>query len=87
MDEGYEGCALIWGGCTEDWNWQPSGREHGERGELAEHDVLAIQPPGLGGVEEELGTVGVEPSVGHGQDTRAGVFEGEVLVLELVAVD
>jgi len=55
--------------------------------DLAEDDVLTIQPLGLGGAEEELRPVGVGSSVGHGQDTRAGVLEGEVLVLELVAVD
>ena len=37
--------------------------------DLAEDDVLAIQPLGLGGAEEELRPVGVGSSVGHGQDT------------------
>ena len=44
---------------------------------LAEDDVLAIEPLGLGGAEEELGPVGVGPSVGHGEDTfekRKGLF-------------
>ena len=31
--------------------------------------MLAIQPLGLGGAEEELRPVGVGSSVGHGQDT------------------
>ena len=37
--------------------------------DLAEHDVLAIQPLGLGSAEEELASVGVGSSVGHGQDS------------------
>ena len=32
---------------------------------LAEDDVLAIEPLGLGGAQEELGAVGVRSSVGH----------------------
>ena len=36
---------------------------------LAEHHVLAIQPLGLGGADEELGAVGVGASVGHGEDS------------------
>ena len=36
---------------------------------LSEHDVLSIQPLGLRGAKEELGAVGVGPSVGHGQDS------------------
>merc|ERR1712018_1057371 len=34
-----------------------------------------------------MGTVGVGASVGHGQDARTGVLQGEVLGLELVAID
>ena len=34
-----------------------------------------------------LGAVGVGTSVGHGEDSGAGVSELEVLVLEFVAVD
>ena len=44
---------------------------------LAEDDVLAIEPLGLGGAEEELGPVGVGSSVGHGENTfekRKGLF-------------
>ena len=36
---------------------------------LSEHDVLSIQPLGLRGAKEELGAVGVGPSVSHGQDS------------------
>lgn len=37
---------------------------------LAENDVLAIEPRGLDGGDEELGTVGVGSSVGHGEQSR-----------------
>merc|ERR1712093_333662 len=53
----------------------------------AEHTMLAVQPGGGDCAEEELGTVGVRTSVGHGEDSGASVLEGEVLVLKLVAVD
>lgn len=56
-------------------------------GDGAEDDVLAIQPLGLDGADEELGAVGVLASVRHGQDTSASVLQGEVLILELGAVD
>jgi len=56
-------------------------------GDIAEDDVLAIEPVGLDGTEEELGTVGAWTSVGHGENTWAGVLELEVLILELGAVN
>lgn len=52
-----------------------------------EDAMLTVQPFGLDGTQEELGTVGVWPCVGHGQDTWSGVLELEVLVFELVSVD
>ena len=55
--------------------------------DLAEHDVLAIKPLGLGSAEEELASVGVGSGVGHGEDSRSRVLEREVLVRELGAVD
>ncbi len=54
---------------------------------LSEDDVLAVQPGGLGSADEELAAVGVGAGVGHRQDAGSGVLQGEVLVLELVAVD
>ena len=36
---------------------------------LSEDHVLAIQPLGLGGTQEKLGTVGVGSGVGHGKDS------------------
>lgn len=47
----------------------------------------AIQPGGLHGGDEELGSVGVGASIGHGQDSWAGVLQDEVLISELLAVD
>jgi len=55
--------------------------------DLAEDDVLAIEPAGDNGGDEELGSVGVLSGVGHGKETGLGVGELEVLVLELLAVD
>lgn len=52
-----------------------------------EDDVPVVQPGSLDGSDEELGTVGVGSGVGHRHHTRSGVLQGEVLVLELVAVD
>ena len=39
------------------------------------------------GGDEELRSVGVGSSVGHGQETRSGVLQLEVLVVELLSVD
>lgn len=36
---------------------------------LAENDVLAVQPRSLGSADKELAAVGVGASVSHGQDT------------------
>jgi len=49
--------------------------------------VLVIQPSGLHGTDEELGSVGVGASVGHRQNSGAGVLQTEVLIGELVAID
>lgn len=56
-------------------------------GDIAEDNVLAIKPRGIGGADEELGAVGVTASVGHGEGTKPTVLEVEVLVLKLGAVD
>jgi hypothetical protein len=55
--------------------------------DLAEDDVLAVEPVGDNGGDEELRTVGVGSGVGHGQEERSVVSELEVLVGELVTVD
>ena len=49
--------------------------------------LRTVQPGGLDGAQEELRSVGVGSSVGHGQNSRSGVLQGEVLILELVSVD
>ena len=54
--------------------------------DLAEDDVLAVEPGRLEG-DEELRAVGVRAGVGHAEDARPGVLELEVLVVELAAVD
>mmetsp|Transcript_61200 Transcript_61200/g.167941 ORF Transcript_61200/g.167941 Transcript_61200/m.167941 type:complete len:267 (+) Transcript_61200:157-957(+) len=54
---------------------------------LAEDNVLAIEPRGLGGAQEELAAVGARARVGHRERARARVLQLEVLVRELLAVD
>ena len=55
--------------------------------DLAKDDVLAIEPRGGDGGDEELRAVGVGTSVGHREEAGASVLELEVLILELGAVD
>ena len=43
-------------------------------GHGAEDDVLAVEPVGLDGAQEELRAVRVGAGVGHGEDTGAGVL-------------
>jgi len=49
--------------------------------------VLAVEPGGDDGGDEELGAVGVGTSVGHGEKAGLGVAELEVLIGELGTVD
>ena len=56
-------------------------------GDSAENGVLAIEPVAGDEGHEELGAVGVGTGIGHGQVTSLGVLDGEVLIVELVAVD
>ena len=55
--------------------------------DLTENNVLSIKPLGLGSAEEELASIGVGASIGHGENSRSSVLQGEVLILELVAID
>ena len=49
--------------------------------------MFSIEPGGLLGGDEELGSVGVFSGVGHGQPAGAEVLQLEVLVGELLSVD
>lgn len=53
----------------------------------SEHHVAIVQPRRLHGRDEELRSVGVGTGVRHRQSAGLQVLEGEVLVLELGAVD
>jgi len=55
--------------------------------DLAEDDVLAVQPRAWHRGDEELRAVGVWTSVSHREKVWLGVLELEVLVGELLAVD
>jgi len=55
--------------------------------DLAEDNVLAIEPRGRNSGDEELRTVGVRAGIGHRQETGLSVLELEILVFELVAVN
>ena len=54
---------------------------------LAEDHVLSVEPRARDEGQEELAAVGVLASVGHGEESWLGVLVGEVLVVELFAVD
>ena len=54
---------------------------------LSEDNVLSVQPGGGDGGDEELGSVGVGSSVGHGKEERLAVSVLEVLISELLSVD
>ena len=56
-------------------------------GDLSEDGVLSIEMRSRNEAEEELRSVGVGTSVGHGEDAGAGVLEAEVFVSELFSVD
>ena len=49
--------------------------------------MLSVEPPGLGGVDEELRSVGSGTGIGHGEDSGAGVLLQEVLVGKLGSID
>lgn len=47
--------------------------------------MLVVQEVALGAGDEELAAVGVLAAVGHGEQARGVVLEGEVLVSECAA--
>lgn len=53
----------------------------------AENNMTVVQPRCLHSCDEELRSVGVGTSVGHRHDAGSGVLQGEVFILEFVAVD
>ena len=55
--------------------------------DFAEDHVLAVQMRAVDGRDEELGSVGPGPGVGHGQQSRRLVLQKKVLVLKFLAVD
>lgn len=54
---------------------------------FAKNNMLAVQPWGGDGGDEELGTLRVGAGVGHGQVSLFGVLDLEVLVVELATID
>ena len=54
---------------------------------LSEDSVLSIEMRSRNEAEEELRSVGVGTSVGHGEDTGTVVLVNEVLIVELSSVD
>jgi len=55
--------------------------------DLSKDNVLIIEPAGYNGGNEELRTVGVWSSIGHGEEAWLGVLPEEVLIGELLTVD
>ena len=55
--------------------------------DLAENDVLSVEPTGLGKENKELGAVGVLAVVGHGYPAGATVGQDEVLIVKALSVD
>ena len=49
--------------------------------------MTTIQPRARNGSDEELGSVRVGSAVGHGQEARTVMLQGEVLIRETIAVD
>lgn len=82
-------------GYNDGFAWLPVGPPHGLHrfhdvealDDLAEHDVLPVEPRRGNGDNEELGAVGVGARVGHRQGPPSRVPPHEVLVRELLAVD
>merc|ERR1712113_45062 len=52
-----------------------------------EDDMLSVQARSLGRAQEELRSIRARASVRHGEDTFACVFQLEILVLKLFAID
>uniref|UniRef100_A0A8D8XNA6 Uncharacterized protein n=1 Tax=Cacopsylla melanoneura TaxID=428564 RepID=A0A8D8XNA6_9HEMI len=57
------------------------------RDDLSEHNVTSVQPGSFLGGDEELRSIGVFASVGHGQPARSVVGQLEVLIFKFVTVN
>jgi len=55
--------------------------------DLSEYYVLPIEPASDDGGDEELRSIGVRTSIGHGEEEWAVVLQLEVLILELLTVN
>lgn len=66
---------------------RPDAKAHHSFQYFSENDVLAVQPAGHHGGDEELRAVGVFAGVGHAEPAGAVVLQLEVLVGEAVAVN
>lgn len=54
---------------------------------FSEDDVPAVEPWSHHRGDKELGSVGIGAGISHGEDSRAGVLQDEVLVGEFLAID
>lgn len=54
---------------------------------FSENNMTTIQPGARNGRNEELRSVCIGSTVGHGQKTRTVMLQGEVLIRETVAID
>uniref|UniRef100_A0A0E9X487 Uncharacterized protein n=1 Tax=Anguilla anguilla TaxID=7936 RepID=A0A0E9X487_ANGAN len=55
--------------------------------DFSKHHMLTVQPFGVCCADEELGTIGVGPSIGHGEGAKPSMLQSEVLIRKLVAID
>merc|ERR1719391_800592 len=49
--------------------------------------LFTVQPLCFGSTQEKLGSVSVGSSIGHRKNSRSGVLQSEVFILELITVD
>lgn len=56
-------------------------------GDFSKYYMLFVKPRGLCGANKKLGAVGIGSGICHGKDARASVFQLEVFVLKLFAIN
>lgn len=54
---------------------------------MTEYHVRSIEPWGFHGTNEELTSIGVRTSIGHGEYARTSMLELEVLIRKTIAID